>query len=91
NVDTKELEQNNSVLRNRLQAERNPDGTHVLTPAVAIALMLFVLIYFPCIASIATIKNESGSWKWAAFVMCYTLTLAWVMAFAAYHLFSWLL
>ena len=38
-----------------------------ITPLVAFGYMLFVLIYFPCIATIAAIKNESGSWKWAAF------------------------
>lgn len=40
-----------------------------ITPLVAYGYMLFVLIYFPCIATVAAIKNESGSWKWAAFTI----------------------
>ena len=46
-----------------------------ITPLVAYGYMLFVLIYFPCIATVAAIKNESGSWKWAAFTICYTTLL----------------
>ena len=84
-------EEDRQKLGNRLKTEFNPDGTPVFTPAVALSLMLFVLIYFPCIATIATIKNESGSWKWALFTVVYTIALAWIVSFAAYHLFSLLL
>ncbi|WP_294599850.1 ferrous iron transport protein B, partial [uncultured Phocaeicola sp.] len=52
-----------------------------ITPLVAYGYMLFILIYFPCVATVAAIKNESGSWKWAAFTICYTTLLAWVVAF----------
>ena len=48
--------------------------------------MVFVLIYFPCIATIVAIKQESGSWKWALFTAVYTTLLAWVMAFAIYRI-----
>jgi ferrous iron transport protein B len=58
-----------------------------LTPAIALSLMLFTLIYFPCVATIGAIKNETGSWKWAAFTVCYTLVLAWIVAFAVYRAF----
>ncbi|MBQ6311316.1 MAG: ferrous iron transport protein B [Bacteroidales bacterium] len=53
----------------------------VLTPAIALAFMAFTLIYFPCVATIGAIKTETGSWKWALFTVCYTLILAWVVAF----------
>jgi len=53
-----------------------------ITPLVAYGYMLFVLIYFPCIAAI---KNESGSWKWAAFTICYTTLLAWIVAFLVHQ------
>lgn len=52
-----------------------------ITPLVAFGYMIFVLLYFPCIATIAAIKQESGSWKWALFAMGYTTALAWVAAF----------
>lgn len=57
-----------------------------ITPLAALAYMLFVLIYFPCIATLAAIKQESGSWKWALFAAGYTTVLAWCIAFVVYHL-----
>ena len=42
--------------------------------------LLFVLLYFPCIATIAAIKGETGSWKWALFAAGYTTLLAWVVS-----------
>ena len=59
-----------------------------ITPLVAYGYMLFILIYFPCIATVAAIKNESGSWKWAAFTICYTTLLAWVVAFLVHQIGS---
>lgn len=56
-----------------------------ITPLVAYGYMLFVLTYFPCIATVAAIKNESGSWKWAAFTICYTTLLAWIVAFLVHQ------
>ena len=52
-----------------------------ITPIVALGYMLFVLLYFPCIATIVAIKQESGSWRWAIFAACYTTALAWLVAF----------
>ena len=52
-----------------------------VTPTVALGYMLFVLIYFPCVATLAAIKQESGSWKWALFSAFYTTALAWAVAF----------
>ena len=62
-------------------AERIP-----ITPLVAFCYMLFVLIYFPCIAALAAIKQESGSWKWALFAACYTTALAWLVSFTVYQI-----
>ena len=52
-----------------------------ITATVALGYMLFVLIYFPCVATLAAIKQESGSWKWAFFAAFYTTALAWMVAF----------
>ena len=57
-----------------------------ITPLVAFGYMVFVLIYFPCIATLAAIKGESGSWKWAVFAGLYTTALAWLMSFAIYQI-----
>ena len=52
-----------------------------ITPLVAFGYMVFVLIYFPCIATLAAIKGETGSWKWTLFVAGYTTVLAWIVSF----------
>ncbi|MBQ8674243.1 MAG: ferrous iron transport protein B [Bacteroides sp.] len=67
-------------------AERIP-----ITPLVAFCYMLFVLIYFPCIATLVAIKQESGSWRWALFAALYTTCLAWFVAFAVYRIGGWLI
>ncbi|MCC8145194.1 MAG: ferrous iron transport protein B [Bacteroidales bacterium] len=82
------VEDDEVLLREKLQNETYPDGSPVFTPLVALSLLLFTLIYFPCIATIAAIKNESGSWKWALFTVFYTTALAWVVSFAVYQIGS---
>ena len=57
-----------------------------ITPAAALSYMIFVLLYFPCIATFVAIKQESGGWKWAVFSAVYTIVLAWVMAFIVYRI-----
>ncbi len=61
-------------------------GEKIFTTPTALAFLIFILIYFPCIGVVATIKNESGSWKWAAFSVLYTTTLAWVAAFVVFNI-----
>ena len=55
------------------------------TPAAALAFMVFVLLYFPCIATFVAIKQESGGWKWAIYSAIYTIALAWVVSFIVYR------
>lgn len=57
----------------------------VFNPLVAYTLMVFVLIYVPCVASMATIYRESGSWKWLAVAVVYTISLAWLVALVVYQ------
>jgi ferrous iron transport protein B len=64
-------------------------GEKVFTPLSALAFMVFILIYFPCVAVIAAIKNESGKTKWAIFTIVYTTALAWIMAFAVFQIGSY--
>ena len=56
-----------------------------MTPLGAYTLMAFVLIYVPCLATVAVISRETNSWKWAAFSIAYSLALAWVVSFLIYH------
>lgn len=72
---------NNADTDNASLGERLP-----ISPLVAFAYMVFVLIYFPCIATLAAIKGETGGWKWPLFVAGYTTLLAWLISFAIYQI-----
>ena len=67
------------VIRQQMQA----DG---LTPLSAYCYLLFVLLYFPCIATIVAIKNETGSWRWATLSAVYTTCVAWAVSAAVYQI-----
>lgn len=53
----------------------------IVTPAVALGIMVFTLLYVPCIGAVAVIKKESGSWRWMLFAAAYSTAIAWIMAF----------
>ena len=63
-------------------------GLESLTPLVAYCYLLFVLLYFPCIATIAAIRHETGSWGWALFAACYTTAVAWLVSATVYQIGS---
>jgi len=60
-------------------------GERVFSQPVALSFLVFVLIYFPCVAVVAALKKESGSWRWALFTIFYTTALAWVVSFIVYN------
>ena len=62
-----------------------------VTPAGALAYMVFILLYFPCVATFVSIRNESGSWKWAILTAVYTIFLAWTAAFITFRVASLLM
>lgn len=82
---TDDNSENTQGLPERMKQDKDSKGMPVFTPLVALSLMLFVLIYFPCIATITAIVHESHSWKWGAFVITYTCTLAWLVSFIVYQ------
>lgn len=55
------------------------------TPLVAYVLMIFTLLYVPCMAVVAVIKRETNSWKWPLFTVVYTTALAWTVSFVVYR------
>jgi ferrous iron transport protein B len=65
-------------LRQQMQAEG-------ITPLVSYCYLLFILLYFPCIATIVAIKHETGSWRWATFAAVYTTAVAWIVSFVVYQ------
>ena len=81
-VEAESAEVDGQLVRS-LQQQRYTSGPRagepVYTPLVAFGMMVFILLYFPCIAAIAAIRKEAG-WKWALFTVCYTTGLAWVVS-----------
>jgi len=84
-------DENSESLKEKLKAQTHNSGIlkgqKVFTPLVSFCFMLFILIYFPCVAVIAAIKKES-SWGWAVFTMVYTTGIAWLITFATYQIGS---
>ncbi len=84
-------DENSGSLIEKLQQQEYTSGAligqKVFTPLVAFGFMLFVLIYFPCMAVVAAIKKESD-WKWAVFTIVYTTGIAWIVAFLTYQIGS---
>ena len=77
-----------TVKYNSLNAKMTADG---ITPLAAFSFLLFVLLYFPCIATIAAIKGETGSWRWALFAALYTTAVAWIVSAAVFQIGSLLI
>ncbi|MDE7374715.1 MAG: ferrous iron transport protein B [Odoribacter sp.] len=80
-----DVEEDMQGLAENLKTQVDEQGAPVFTPLVAYAFMLFILIYFPCMAVIAAIRKEAG-WKWAFFTIFYTTSLAWFVSFCVYQI-----
>ena len=81
-MDTEDLEGDGPENSTALQAALKSD----ISTAAAMAFMIFVLLYFPCIATFVAVKSEMGGWKWAILVCAYTMVVAWIMALIGYNL-----
>lgn len=75
-------------LRSMKYEQGKKAGQKVFTPAVALAFLMFVLIYSPCIGVVSAIAKESGRWRWALFMVGYTTAMAWLLAFITYQVGS---
>ena len=86
-----DADENSSTLQNNIKEQKHYSGVlkgqTVFTPLVSFGFMLFILIYFPCVAVIAAIRKEAN-WGWAIFTMVYTTAIAWAVAFATYQIGS---
>jgi ferrous iron transport protein B len=75
----------NESLQSKLQSAKFTDGEKagllVFTKVTAFAFLMFILLYFPCVAVVAAVRKESGRWKWALFMVSYTTAAGWVVAF----------
>ena len=80
--DSSALEKDGKTINKFAQRVKEQSG---FTPLVAYVLMLFTLIYVPCLATIAVIKRETNTWKWPIFTVVYTIALAWIVSFTVYR------
>ena len=72
----------------RLRQAMLRDG---ISPLAAYAYLIFILLYFPCVATIVAIKNETGSWHWALFAAGYTTAVAWIISALVYQIGTWVI
>ena len=82
-----DADEESAPLKEKLQTATKDDGTHVFNPVVAYSFMLFILLYFPCIAALAAIRREAGT-KWMVFEIIYTTAVAWIVSFIFYQVAS---
>jgi ferrous iron transport protein B len=73
-------------LAETLRAQRHPDGSPVYTTVVALTLMVFYVFALQCVSTVAIVRRETNSWKWPLFQWVYMGMLAWILAFATYHI-----
>lgn len=82
-----DLNESSPKLIDSLQEQVNEQGEAVFTPLVAYAFMLFILLYFPCIATVVAIGKEIGA-KWAWFSVFYQTGIAWLVSFLVFQIGS---
>lgn len=74
------------LLADRLKTPSKTTGEAPFNPATALAFMVFVLLYFPCVASVTAIVKETGSWKYGLFSILYNTIVAWVLSLITYKI-----
>jgi len=85
--DTGDTETLKSNIENQTHSSGVLKGQKVFTPLISFGFMLFILIYFPCVAVIAAIRKEAN-WGWAIFTMVYTTVIAWIVSFLTFQVGS---
>lgn len=77
-------------LKNEVHTSGDKIGMPVFTTATAFSLLVFVLIYFPCLAVFSVVWKESGRLIWAVLLVTYTTALAWIVSFLVYNIVLWI-
>lgn len=72
-------------LRSRLRAETRPDGKPAYTPLMGLSLLIFFAISCQCMSTLATVKRETHSYRWPAFMFVYMTALAYLMSFSVFQ------
>jgi len=80
-----EEDETSSALRDRIRAQRRPDGSKVYTPLTCLSLMVFFALACQCMSTLAVVKRETNSWAWTGFLFAYQGALAWIASFLVYQ------
>ena len=83
---TGDEEADDTTLGARLTTPPAPGAAPDFTPAAALAFMVFILLYCPCIATVVAVTKECGSWRYGLFSIVYNTMLAWITAFVIYRI-----
>jgi ferrous iron transport protein B len=81
-----DADETSDSLKEQMKRDRWPDGRPVWTTLVAVSLLVYFVLAMQCISTVAVIKRETNSWKWALFAQVYMTALAWLAAFAVYQI-----
>lgn len=83
-----DTDENNTTLRQKMNAARRSDGTKVYTLATGLSLLIFYVLAMQCMSTVAVVKRETRSWKWPIIQLVYMTALAYFMSWIAYELFK---
>ncbi|RMD85076.1 MAG: ferrous iron transport protein B [Candidatus Dadabacteria bacterium] len=80
-----ETDETSAPLREKLRADRRPDGTPLFTPLVGLSLMIYFVLACQCVSTLAVVRRETNGWRWPLFMLGYMTALAWIASFAVYQ------
>lgn len=80
-----DVDEESLALRDRIRAERRPDGAPVYTPLAGMSLLVFFALAAQCMSTLAVVKRETGGYRWPAFLFTYMTALAWICSFIVYQ------
>tara|TARA_R110002072_G_scaffold136119_4_gene278012 strand:+ start:6666 stop:8867 length:2202 start_codon:yes stop_codon:yes gene_type:complete len=85
-----EVDEESDTLREKIHAEKRPDGSKAYTALVGLSLMVFFALACQCMSTLAVVKRETQTWRWPLFMFVYMTALAWICSFAVYQGGLWL-
>ncbi len=81
-----DIDEETPALRDRMRAEKHPDGRPVYSPLVGLSLMVFFALACQCMSTLAVVRRETGGWRWPVFLFAYMTVLAWFSSFAVFQI-----
>jgi len=83
-----DTDEESPALRDRMRADRHPDGRPVYSPLVGFSLMVFFALACQCMSTLAVVRRETGGWRWPVFLFAYMTVIAWGASFTVFQVGS---